>query len=71
MKQAKTTSKARRNFLWKVAAVGGATGAGTAVAGILTTSPMRRKREADPRENTPSGYRETEHIRTYYEKARF
>jgi len=70
MKQPNFTSNSRRDFLKKVAIIGGVTGAAAVVANVLTPVPVVRKREADPRENTASGYRLTEHIRTYYDKAR-
>jgi hypothetical protein len=63
----KTQSKllARRNFL-KVAGVSiGAAGiAAAALTGVPTKSVAETKRKG-------AGYRETEHVRKYYELARF
>ncbi|MGD8639963.1 MAG: twin-arginine translocation signal domain-containing protein [Gammaproteobacteria bacterium] len=70
MKKTNQTSKARRNFLRKAGVLGGATGVGVLAVNVLQSARPHRNIEDDPRENTPSGYRMTEHIRTYYEKAR-
>jgi hypothetical protein len=70
MKQPKVASNTRRDFLRKVAAVGGATGVGAVTVSVLSPSHGRHSRRDDPRENSPSGYRLTDHIRTYYDKAR-
>lgn len=70
MKSSKTTNPNRREFLRKVAGAGGAGGVGAIALGVLHPFAGSRKRRDDPRENTPSGYRLTEHIRTYYDKAK-
>jgi len=70
MKKSNVTNKARRNFLRKAGVLGGATGVGIVTVNVLQHSRPHRNIEDDPRENTPSGYRLTEHIQTYYQKAR-
>lgn len=70
MKQPDVTNNKRRDFLKKVVTVGGATGVAAVAVGVLSPGPGRRSLQDDPRENTPSGYRLTDHIRTYYDKAR-
>jgi len=59
----------RRNFLRLTAAVSGA----LASLGLVKGAPAERE-EQDVHPATPqakAGYRETAHIREYYEKARF
>jgi len=71
MKSAKTTRKSRRDFLTKVVTVCGVTGAGAVAASVFSPFPDAQKRQTMTEQNKPSGYRETEHIRTYYQKAKF
>lgn len=66
----KITNEPRREFLKKVAGAGGAGGVGAVAFGVLHPFARSRKGRDDPRENTPSGYRLTDHIRTYYDKAK-
>jgi hypothetical protein len=56
----------RRNFLKKLAVAGGATAA-VAVTGRAAVSGPESGDA--PAESKQSGYRETPHIRTYYQKA--
>lgn len=56
------TPRARRDFL-KLSLVGSAAAAGAVAAA--------RPAKADPAEPEGSGYRETDHVRTYYQTARF
>ncbi|MGD8568628.1 MAG: twin-arginine translocation signal domain-containing protein [Gammaproteobacteria bacterium] len=70
MKKRRITDNNRREFLTSVAVVGCAAGAGGITFGVLHSAPGSHTRRDDPRENSPSGYRLTEHIRTYYDKAR-
>ena len=48
-------------------------GSGAAVAGLATTAQAAGQTEPQPDEEQPkqTGYRETAHVRSYYEKARF
>ncbi|MBI2585391.1 MAG: twin-arginine translocation signal domain-containing protein [Rhodospirillales bacterium] len=55
----------RRDFLKAAGIAGGA--AGVAAAALTTTSA----KAATPQAGKGSGYRETEHIRKYYESARY
>jgi hypothetical protein len=64
----RSETKGRRAFLRKLAAVGGAT-ATAAVAGRAVALPSVESPAAA--ESTPQGYRLTEHVATYYNKARF
>lgn len=66
MKRKKQTQGVGRRDLLRLAGLGGAVGAAAVVVG------SRRKAEAaveDVRKD--SGYRETEHVRTYYDLAKF
>lgn len=64
MKQTRK-SLPRRDFLKAAGIAGGA--AGLAAAALTTTSA----KAAEPEAGKGSGYRETEHIRKYYESARY
>jgi hypothetical protein len=73
MKQYGNTKLPRRRFLQQLMVLGGATGAG---AVILNTGQANAavSQAANPATQTApeaKGYRLTEHIRTYYEKAQF
>ena len=69
MTKPRKVSTDRRNFLLAaaggVAAVAGATGAAVSNA-TTAASPARQEPKKDP-----AGYRVTEHVSRYYEKARF
>jgi hypothetical protein len=61
----------RRGFLRQIVVLGGASGlAGLAVNAVTATETTRATTADDP---VPAnrGYHETDHIRTYYEKAEF
>ncbi|MBM09609.1 MAG: formate dehydrogenase [Magnetovibrio sp.] len=64
MKKSKTT-KSRRDFL-KAA---GLTGAAAGVAAVALSE--NQAQAAKPDNGQKAGYRETEHVKTYYELARF
>ena len=64
----RSETKGRRAFLRQLAAVGGAT-ATVAVAGRAVAVPSVEA-AAKP-EPVSRGYRLTEHVATYYDKARF
>lgn len=71
MKQSSNTPLQRRHFLRQLMVLGGATGAGAIALGStgyrLEQAPAKH---AATETSTPAkGYRLTEHIRTYYEKA--
>jgi len=71
----KTTGKqrlARRHFLQQMLLVGGATGASAAILASArpTLTPVVSKTTAGKISDQGKGYRLTEHIRTYYDKAR-
>jgi hypothetical protein len=69
MKQSGKTPLPRRRFLQQLMVLGGATGAG-AMALNATRTAAAPTQAADAKGATVSkGYRLTEHIRTYYEKA--
>ncbi|MEE9317046.1 MAG: twin-arginine translocation signal domain-containing protein [Rhodospirillales bacterium] len=59
------TRKSRRDFL-KAA---GVTGAAASVAAVALSS--KSAKAAVPETGKASGYRETEHVKKYYESARF
>jgi hypothetical protein len=63
MKQAKTEAVTDRRSFLKLASVGAATGGAALVAGGEAVGASEAKER-------PSLYRETEHIRRYYELAR-
>jgi nitrous oxide reductase len=66
-RQERSVQGGRRRFLQGLALVGGAGGL-TAVTGAPLAGPARPEEgDAAPAQ---SGYHETEHIRTYYRKAR-
>jgi len=63
----------RRHFLQQLLLIGGATGAGAAMLASAHPALPQAGPQADernPGSTTGKGYRLTEHIRTYYEKAR-
>jgi hypothetical protein len=62
--KAKEATTGRRDFL-KLA------GLGTVVGGAALLTGRRPSEAATPAAEKGSGYRETEHIRTYYSTARF
>ena len=66
--KSRSNTKGRRAFLRQLAAVGGAT-ATVAVAGRAVAVPSVES-AAKP-EAVSRGYRLTEHVATYYDKARF
>jgi len=55
----------RRSFLKKLGLAGGAVGAATLATQVQAQAPAPEQ----PAENS-SGYRETDHIRSYYDSAR-
>ena len=67
-RRSRSEKEGRRAFLKQLAAVGGAT-ATVAVAGRAAAAPDTE--EAAPAAPKAQGYRETPHISTYYDKARF
>jgi len=73
MKPSSKTPLPRRHFLRQLMVLGGATGAGAIAlaSSAYNTSPSSAKRVAvdTSNPNSSKGYRLTEHIRTYYEKA--
>jgi len=64
----RSDTKGRRAFLTQLAAVGGAT-ATIAVTGRAAAAPGIEETPTTAPES--KGYRETPHISTYYDKARF
>lgn len=66
--KSRSEREGRRAFLRQLAAVGGAT-ATIAVTGRAAAAPALEESEAAAPQ--PKGYRETTHISTYYDKARF
>lgn len=67
--KSRSGTKGRRAFLKKLAAAGGAT-ATIAVAGRAVAAPSVEQAAA-PEKPASKGYRLTEHVATYYDKARF
>ncbi len=66
MKRKKQIQEVGRRDLLRLAGLGSAAGAAAVVVG------SRRKAEAAVEDiRTDSGYRETEHVRTYYDLAKF
>ncbi len=65
MKRKRESQKVGRRDMLRLAGLGGVAGA-AAVAGAAG-----RSEAAQVVENKGSGYRETEHVRTYYELAKF
>lgn len=71
MKQSGKKELPRRRFLQQMVLLGGATGAGVLVlnnARAVTESPTTAT-AAVTKSTNDKGYRLTEHIRTYYDKA--
>lgn len=71
MKESCRKELPRRRFLQQMVLLGGTTGAGVLVlnnARAVTEVPST-KTGAGTKSTTDKGYRLTEHIRTYYEKA--
>ncbi len=58
--------KSRRGFLKELAATGGAVVAASVASPALAESVP----EAPARSDEPDGYHETDHVRSYYDKAR-
>jgi len=58
------TRKNRRDFLKAAGVAGG-------VAGVAAVTLTKSAKAAAPESGKASGYRETEHVKTYYELARF
>ncbi len=65
MKTREDSQKVARRDLLKLAGLGGVTGAALAAASTGTAEAAAKVDRKD------SGYRETEHVRTYYELAKF
>lgn len=63
-----TVRSGRRRFLQRAALATGATGLGVLAGDAWARGPEIPAESAGEPES--SGYRETDHIRTYYEKAR-
>ena len=64
-------NRARRQFLQQVVAGSGALAAGAAVAGTLRMTDLPAEGEArSPEAPRSTGYRETDHVRRYYETTR-
>jgi len=61
----------RRGFLRRVALLGGAGGLATLAANTVTATQSAPATAADDPKPAKRGYHETDHIRTYYEKADF
>lgn len=66
MSEAKKTAKGRRDFL-KVLGFGSIAGA----AAVVAVLPPAEQADAAPSDDASSGYRETEHVRKFYELSRF
>lgn len=73
MKKTGNQGLPRRHFLQRLLLLGGATGASAAmlVSARPALSKMTRQPIAGNTSERGKGYRLTEHIRTYYDKARF
>jgi hypothetical protein len=71
MTQPSNPALPRRHFLRQLMVLGGATGAGAIAltSTQLSAAPPPSKRVAADTSTTSKGYRLTDHIRTYYEKA--
>ena len=68
MKRTSTVDpRSRRGFLKELAAAGGA----VAVAGVASPALAANAEPAPHKTERPDGYQVTEHVKTYYEKARF
>ena len=65
MKTTGNSQKVARRELLKLGGLGGVAGA------ALTASASVRAEAATEIDRSDSGYRETEHVRTYYELAKF
>lgn len=61
----------RRGFLRQIALLGGAGGLATLAANTVTATQSAPATAADDPKPAKRGYHETDHIRTYYEKADF
>ena len=64
MSKKEATSIDRRDFFRKVGL-----GAGAAAVGVASSTAQAATPEKEPTKR--AGYRETEHVKTYYELARF
>ncbi|UCE88416.1 MAG: formate dehydrogenase [Pseudomonadota bacterium] len=70
MSEAKVSRSSRRRFLRNMAAVSGAATAAVATHGAIAAPDTEPGASSAPAAQ-PQGYRETAHIRAYYDKARF
>jgi len=72
MKKTGNQSLPRRHFLQQLLLVGGATGASAALLASTRQTLISTNRQSigDKASDQGKGYRLTEHIRTYYDKAR-
>lgn len=73
MSESRPTSLDRRRFIRGVAA-GGTLAAGAAAAGVRLGAEVADERRSDPADANATrarGYRETAHVRRYYDLARF
>ena len=70
MSKATVSRSSRRRFLRNMAAVSGAATAAVATHGAIA-APDTESGASPAGQAEPQGYRETAHIRTYYDKARF
>lgn len=70
MKQTGKSESPRRHFLRQLMVLGGAAGAGAIIAqGLRAQASLPQADHTDSTAAQNKGYRLTEHIRTYYEKA--
>lgn len=67
-KRQSTTQVSRRGFLKGAATAGGAAAVSAIVSGTAQATPITAAQAATDQH---LGYHETQHIRTYYHKARF
>ena len=66
--KAKARKGGRRNFLKHLAIMGGA-GAMATLGGKMKAEELNLEAARETAEGTSRGYRETSHVRKYYEKA--
>jgi hypothetical protein len=67
----KPIPSSRRGFLRRIALLGGAGGLATLAVDTVTAAETAAAADADVPTTAKRGYHETDHIRTYYQKADF
>ena len=67
----KPIPSSRRGFLRRIALLGGAGGLATLAVNAATTTETASAADAEVPTTAKRGYHETDHIRTYYQKADF